>query len=70
MRVFDGMRVKIHAHQADDIQTAIRIANEFHLRFSIEHCTDGYLIVDELVRNHVQCLVGPTVGGKGKIEAK
>ena len=26
MRVFDGMRVKIHAHQADDIQTAIRIA--------------------------------------------
>ena len=70
MRVFDGMRVKIHAHQADDIQTAIRIANEFHLRFSIEHCTDGYLIVDELVRNHVQCLLGPTVGGKGKIEAR
>lgn len=49
---------------------AIRIANEFHLRFSIEHCTDGYLIIDDLVRNHVQCLLGPTVGGKGKIEAR
>ena len=70
MRVFDGMRVKIHAHQADDIQTAIRIANEFGLRFSIDHCTDGYLIVDELVKNHVQCLLGPTVGGKGKFETR
>lgn len=70
MRVFDGMRVKIHAHQADDIQTAIRIANEFGLRYSIDHCTDGYLIVDELVKNHVQCLLGPTVGGKGKFETR
>lgn len=70
MRVFEGMRVKIHAHQADDIQTAIRIANEFGLRYSIEHCTDGYLIVDELKKNNVQCLLGPTVGGKSKFESK
>ena len=70
MRVFDGMRVKIHAHQADDIQTAIRIANEFGLRYSIDHCTEGYMILGELVENHVQCLLGPTVGGKGKIESR
>ena len=68
MRLFDGMRVKIHAHQADDIQTAIRIANEFGLRYSVDHCTEGYLIVDELAKNHVQCLLGPTVGGKSKME--
>jgi len=70
MRVFEGMRVKIHAHQADDIQTAIRVANEFGLRYSIEHCTEGYRIVDELKKNHVQCLLGPTVGGKSKYESK
>ena len=39
MRVFEGMRVKIHAHQADDIQTAVRVANEFGLHYYIEHCT-------------------------------
>lgn len=70
MRVFDGMRVKIHAHQADDIQTAIRIANEFGLRYSIEHCTEGHLILKELKSNHVSCLLGPTVGGKGKFESR
>lgn len=70
MRVFEGMRVKIHAHQADDIQTAIRIANEFELRYSIEHCTEGYLILNELKTNHTACLLGPTVGGKGKMESR
>ena len=70
MRVFDGMRVEIHAHQADDIQTAIRIANEFHLRFSIEHCTDGYLIVDELVEKSCSMPSRSYRRRKGKIEAR
>lgn len=70
MRVFEGMRVKIHAHQADDIQTAIRIANEFGLRYSIEHCTEGYMIPEVLKKNNTQCLLGPTVGGKGKVETQ
>ena len=70
MRVFDGMRVKIHAHQADDILTGIRVANEFGLRYSIEHCSEGYLIVDELKKNNVQCIIGPTAGGKGKLESR
>ena len=70
MRVFEGMRVKIHAHQADDIQTAIRIANEFGLRYSIEHCTEGYMIPEVLKKNNAQCLLGPTVGGKSKVETQ
>lgn len=68
MRIFDGMRAKIHAHQADDIQTAIRVANEFGIRYSIEHCSEGHLMLDELVENQVQCLIGPCMGGKGKLE--
>ena len=70
MRVFDGMRVKIHAHQADDILTAIRIGEEFNLRYTIDHCTEGYLIVDELKKKNVQCIIGPTVGGRGKFESR
>ena len=37
-------RCRIHCHQADDIVTAIRIAEEFHLKYAIEHCTEGYKI--------------------------
>lgn len=70
MRVFDGMRVKIHAHQADDILTAIRIAEEFGLRYTIDHCSEGYLIVDKLKEKNVQCIIGPTVGGAGKFESR
>lgn len=70
MRVFDGMRVKIHAHQADDILTAIRIAEEFDLKYTIDHCTEGYLIADELKAKNVQCIIGPSAGGRGKFESR
>ena len=70
MRVFGGMRVKIHAHQADDILTAIRIAEEFDLKYTIDHCTEGYLIVDQLKDKNVQCIIGPTIGGRGKFESR
>lgn len=70
MRVFDGMRVKIHAHQADDILTGIRIAEEFNLKYTIDHCTEGYLIVDRLKEKNVPCILGPTAGGRGKFESR
>ena len=40
--------MKIHAHRADDILTAIRICREFKLRYTLDHCTEGYLITDKL----------------------
>ncbi len=40
--------LKIHCHRADDILTAVRIANEFSLRYTLDHCTEGYLIADVL----------------------
>jgi imidazolonepropionase-like amidohydrolase len=46
------MLLKIHAHRTDDILTAIRIANEFGLRYTLEHCTEGYLIADLLAREY------------------
>lgn len=67
--VIEGkMNLSVHCHRADDICTAIRIAKEFGLHFTLEHCTDGALIVDYLAENHVFAAIGPTFGGKGKPE--
>ncbi len=43
-----SLPLKIHVHRADDILTAIRIANEFGLTYSLEHCTEGYHVVEQL----------------------
>lgn len=53
------MRCRIHSHRADDIMTAVRISEEFGLKFSIEHCTEGYKIKDFLAEKNVQAVVGP-----------
>lgn len=60
--------LKAHAHRADDICTTIRIAKEFGVKLTIEHCTEGHLIVDELVRAGVPVAVGPTMTHATKIE--
>ncbi len=52
--------LKAHAHRADDIFTAIRIAKEFKVRLTIEHCTDGHLIADELAREGYPVAIGPS----------
>ena len=66
--------VKIHAHRADDILTAFRLAEEFNLRISIEHCTEGHLIADhlkELVdQTGAGIIVGPLLSERPKIEMK
>lgn len=69
-RVFDGLPVKLHAHQADDIATAIRIKNEFNLNMTIEHCTEGYLIADTLKENNQMVIIGPVMHNKSKYELK
>lgn len=62
--------VKAHAHRADDIITAIRIAKEFDIRLTIEHCTEGYLIKDILLEEHVAAIVGPLLSDRSKIELR
>ena len=60
--------LKAHAHRADDIFTAIRIAKEFGLKLTLDHCTDGALIADELAKEGYPAFVGPSMGGKSKYE--
>lgn len=62
--------LKAHAHRADDIFTAIRIAKEFDLDITLDHCTEGHLIVEELVEEGKPIFVGPTFGSRAKYELK
>ena len=62
--------LKAHAHQANDILTAIRIAREFDVKLTLEHVTEGALIVDELVRADLPLAIGPTFGQPSKIELR
>lgn len=62
--------LKAHAHRADDIMTAIRIAEEFNVRITLDHCTEGHLIIDEIVSRKLPAIVGPTFGTRTKIELK
>ncbi len=69
-RVFEGLPIKIHAHRADDIQTAVRILEEFNLNYTIEHCTEGYMIPEFLSKHQVRCVIGPTMNYKSKPEVQ
>ena len=62
--------LKAHAHRADDIFTSIRIAREFGVGITLDHCTDGALIADELAKEGLPAFVGPSLGSKTKIELK
>lgn len=63
-----GIPVRAHAHRADDILTAIRLRDEFHLDLVIEHCTDGHLITAELKEAGVPVTVGPSLSNRAKVE--
>lgn len=62
--------LKAHAHRADDIFTAIRIAKEFNVKLTIEHCTEGHLIVEELAKENIPVAVGPSLGHATKYELR
>lgn len=62
--------VKIHAHRADDICTAIRIGKEFNIDVTIEHCSDGDAVAPVLEREKLPIMLGPTLSDRSKIELK
>lgn len=64
------IHLKAHAHRADDIFSAIRIAKEFDLLLSLEHCTEGHLIAEDLAKEGYPAIVGPTFGHRSKVELK
>lgn len=64
------MPLKIHAHRADDILTALRIVKEFDLDATFEHVTEGHLIADKIAASGFPLMVGPTLTAKSKYEVR
>ena len=62
--------LKAHAHEANDIFTALRIAQEFNVKITLEHVTEGHLIVDELKDEPVPMAVGPSLTHASKFELR
>jgi imidazolonepropionase-like amidohydrolase len=62
--------LKAHAHRADDLLTALRIAEEFDVDITLDHCTEGHLIVDELVASGKGLIIGPSLAFRSKPELR
>jgi imidazolonepropionase-like amidohydrolase len=64
------MKARVHAHRADDMLTAIRIAEEFDLDLTLEHATEGYKIADLLAAKGIPVTAGPILFSRVKYELK
>ncbi|MDR1978842.1 MAG: amidohydrolase [Synergistaceae bacterium] len=64
------LTLRVHCHRVDDIQTAVRIAEEFNLDFTLEHCTEGHKIAPWLAQKKARAAIGPTLATKSKIEVR
>lgn len=62
--------LKAHAHRADDILTAIRIAKEYGLDMTIDHGTESHLITDEVKKSGFPVIVGPDLTSRSKLEVQ
>ena len=74
LQVLNGsLPLKIHAHRADDMLTAIRICREFNLRYTLDHCTEGHRIVEDLFSEYrsgrlIGVIAGPLLSDRSKPE--
>ncbi|QGU96139.1 amidohydrolase family protein [Clostridium bovifaecis] len=67
--VFNGdSPLKIHCHRADDICTAIRIVSGFGLKYTLDHCTEGYLVKEYVRDTNMPVMIGPMFMFRSKIE--
>ena len=60
--------LKAHVHRADDILTAIRIAKQYHLDMTLDHCSEGHLIAKEIKDSGLPAIVGPNLASRNKLE--
>lgn len=62
--------LKAHVHRADDILTAIRIAKEFHVDMTLDHCSEGHLIAADVKESGFPAIIGPDLASRNKIEVQ
>jgi imidazolonepropionase-like amidohydrolase len=69
MEVLEGqIPLRAHAHRADDMLTALRIAEEFNVELVLEHATEGHKIIPALLERQTPVVVGPTFSSRVKVE--
>ncbi len=67
--LFEGsIPLKAHVHRSDDILTAVRIAREFGLSLTLDHCTEGHLIAEHIAESGCCAIVGPSLASRSKDE--
>ena len=67
--LFEGkIPLKAHVHRVDDIFTAIRIAKEFGLGLTLDHCTEGHLVAEKIAESGYPAIVGPSLTSRSKKE--
>jgi imidazolonepropionase-like amidohydrolase len=59
-----------HCHRADDIATALRLAAEFGYDLVLDHCTEGYLLVEKIAAAGVPVVTGPLITARSKVELR
>ena len=64
------LKARVHAHRADDMLTAIRIAEEFNLDLTLEHATEGYKITGILAEKGIPVTAGPILFSRLKYELR
>lgn len=62
--------LKAHVHRLDDIYTAIRIAKEFNLLLTLDHCTEGHLDAEQIAQSGYPAIVGPSLASRSKLEVE
>lgn len=62
--------LKAHAHRTDDIHTAIRIAKEFNLKLTLDHCSEGHIIADDIKESGFDAIIGPDLASRNKLECQ
>lgn len=60
--------LRVHAHRADDIMTAVRVAGEFGVKLIIEHCTEGHVVAAQLAERGIPAVIGPVITNRAKVE--
>lgn len=62
--------LRMHAHRADDIATALRIAKEFEINLTLEHASEAHFLLDKVAQSGFPAIVGPSLGTPGKVETQ
>lgn len=62
--------LKAHAHRTDDMLTAVRIAKEFDVLLTLDHCTEGHIIIEQIKDSGVPTIFGPIMTFRSKVETK